>query len=629
MKIDLPVQSLDSNGIPIIRKGSNSSSNSRNQINHSPGHRGAGSTSSQSNHRPSMNNAVHGSKSCSRSSSNSPTTTTTSSKSNVGVGSAILNQVVPPPSRSNHGSRTSTNSSTSSTSSGSSSNSSERHFHHHKIYPGGHGSKNNLRRVPPVPILVTSPTSSAPRADMVDYREAAAAEELAKRSISTPSNGNSPLSLRDLKLDLDSCDNQLWSMDGKMRSSVEKFALKELTSCPSSHEYSYPTVALGQQDHHSPSSAKLLNHNGTSSMKNSPNSIGHRGSGVGKSSTDKIECINGGAEDLKPLSDNKINEMSEDLKLTKKYPGLNHVQLPSKRRRERGRIGSFFSNCFGSFSSSDSCDNYGGNSGNNNQRSGTVSSNNSTNQRLFSRSSSSSVTTTGFRGQGQAGHAFKKSFSTSGIGTTGTLTFIGGNNHQTQAQYVQCKHCMEYYSPNGPPLGSLSTVNSISGLSNHHQMNGVGNKIIDSNGSGFSHGHHKPRKSMNVDECESAPDSFLNCINCLTCICAANTVLYHCVDKDDDDVGPSGPFDDSLCCGGSSCYPPSPNHPHYKDQQRRCRKRWLFLSVLSFFIPCLVCYPCFKLCHRSAKNRTGIFSSPCCCCLPSCVGGRHEPIDHQ
>lgn len=134
------------------------------------------------------------------------------------------------------------------------------------------------------------------------------------------------------------------------------------------------------------------------------------------------------------------------------------------------------------------------------------------------------------------------------------------------------------------------------------------------------------------EECEYAPDKFLNCINIISCARVANCCSYHCVDRDEDD-GPrpvsTNALDDMLCCGGGCgpCSPPTPNHPHYREQTRRRKKRCLLISILSLCFPCFWIYPPCKAGHRAARDRRCCFSWACCNgCLPACVGGRHEPL---
>jgi hypothetical protein len=51
------------------------------------------------------------------------------------------------------------------------------------------------------------------------------------------------------------------------------------------------------------------------------------------------------------------------------------------------------------------------------------------------------------------------------------------------------------------------------------------------------------------------------------------------------------------------------------------------MTVLSFVIPCLWCYPCLKVCHSSVKNRSCCFGwESCGPFVDSCVGGKHEPL---
>jgi len=77
------------------------------------------------------------------------------------------------------------------------------------------------------------------------------------------------------------------------------------------------------------------------------------------------------------------------------------------------------------------------------------------------------------------------------------------SNHGTEnnlRKRIQCKHCLQYYFPTSSPLSS-SKCNS----------------------------------SANQDEEDEDNDFFLKCINSVTCIGCAQCVLYHCVDKKDEE----------------------------------------------------------------------------------------------
>ncbi|XP_054757960.2 sprouty-related, EVH1 domain-containing protein 2-like [Lytechinus pictus] len=97
-------------------------------------------------------------------------------------------------------------------------------------------------------------------------------------------------------------------------------------------------------------------------------------------------------------------------------------------------------------------------------------------------------------------------------------------------------------------------------------------------------------ESNRKGDCPEAPDEVSYCINFCSCLCAAQCMLYHCMSNSEGDF-PSP----CSCDTGESQF---------------CR-RWFGLAALSFFVPCLWCYPPLKCCHW--------LGTKCGCC-----GGRHK-----
>lgn len=76
--------------------------------------------------------------------------------------------------------------------------------------------------------------------------------------------------------------------------------------------------------------------------------------------------------------------------------------------------------------------------------------------------------------------------------------------------------------------------------------------------------------------CEYAPDCLKSTINRITCIECAQCVCYHCAADAEGDIA---------------------QHPCDCTYDDNCSKRWLCLTFLSVFVPCLWFYPPLKLCH--------------------------------
>uniref|UniRef100_A0A1Y1MM73 WH1 domain-containing protein n=2 Tax=Photinus pyralis TaxID=7054 RepID=A0A1Y1MM73_PHOPY len=76
--------------------------------------------------------------------------------------------------------------------------------------------------------------------------------------------------------------------------------------------------------------------------------------------------------------------------------------------------------------------------------------------------------------------------------------------------------------------------------------------------------------------CEYAPDCLKSTIDTITCIGCAQCICYHCAaDAEGDYV----------------------QHPCQCTYDENCSKRWLCLTFLSLFVPCLWFYPPLKFCH--------------------------------
>ena len=73
-------------------------------------------------------------------------------------------------------------------------------------------------------------------------------------------------------------------------------------------------------------------------------------------------------------------------------------------------------------------------------------------------------------------------------------------------------------------------------------------------------------------------------IDCATCMCCAKGLLYHCTK----DIEEEGGYGGNPCsCGGPIS---------------RCGPRWLLLSALSIFLPCLWCYLPIAGCRKATSK---------------------------
>ncbi|KAM8738868.1 sprouty-related, EVH1 domain-containing protein 2-like [Acanthopagrus latus] len=94
--------------------------------------------------------------------------------------------------------------------------------------------------------------------------------------------------------------------------------------------------------------------------------------------------------------------------------------------------------------------------------------------------------------------------------------------------------------------------------------------------------------------CQDAPDPVRACIQRVSCMWLADTMLYHCMSD------PEGDYSDPCSCDGGE-----------GSGGGRLGSRWLALLGLSLVAPCLCLYPPLHACHRAGLR--------CGCC-----GGRHK-----
>uniref|UniRef100_A0A671X4R3 Sprouty-related, EVH1 domain-containing protein 2 n=1 Tax=Sparus aurata TaxID=8175 RepID=A0A671X4R3_SPAAU len=94
--------------------------------------------------------------------------------------------------------------------------------------------------------------------------------------------------------------------------------------------------------------------------------------------------------------------------------------------------------------------------------------------------------------------------------------------------------------------------------------------------------------------CQDAPDPVRVCIQRVSCMWLADTMLYHCMSD------PEGDYSDPCSCDGGE-----------GSGGGRLGSRWLALLGLSLVAPCLCLYPPLHACHRAGLR--------CGCC-----GGRHK-----
>ncbi|XP_044749349.1 sprouty-related, EVH1 domain-containing protein 2 [Coccinella septempunctata] len=78
--------------------------------------------------------------------------------------------------------------------------------------------------------------------------------------------------------------------------------------------------------------------------------------------------------------------------------------------------------------------------------------------------------------------------------------------------------------------------------------------------------------------CEYGPDCWKSTINKLTCMGCVHCVCYHCAADAEGEFAPQPCACD--CVNDESCV-----------------RRWICLTFLSIFLPCLWCYPPLKMCH--------------------------------
>ncbi|XP_039593766.1 sprouty-related, EVH1 domain-containing protein 2-like isoform X2 [Polypterus senegalus] len=105
------------------------------------------------------------------------------------------------------------------------------------------------------------------------------------------------------------------------------------------------------------------------------------------------------------------------------------------------------------------------------------------------------------------------------------------------------------------------------------------------------------RDMFNLEEngrgqCQDAPDPIRTCIQRVSCMWCADTLLYHCMSD------PEGDYSDPCSCDTSD--------------ERFCL-RWLALITLSLLAPCMCCYPPLRACYH-------------CGVLCRCCGGKHKAV---
>jgi len=221
----------------------------------------------------------------------------------------------------------------------------------------------------------------------------------------------------------------------------------------------------------------------------------------------------------------------------------------------------------------------------------------------------------------------------------------GSGDKQDTCTYLQCRYCLEYYSPNGlAPVEVSNISHSVERKMGDPNCNQLRESRRRLNVTRKSQAEFQQQQRQRMD-CEYAPDRLLSCINYMTCICCASGLLYHCIEKDEDDSGGPSAFDITHSSSGSSSDSassgiisrrtsegPSDGGHAQSEETRKMdrksnRKRCILWTLLCIFVPCLWCYPCLKGCHSSVKERSCIFSlEPCSCCVDFCVGGKHEPL---
>lgn len=89
--------------------------------------------------------------------------------------------------------------------------------------------------------------------------------------------------------------------------------------------------------------------------------------------------------------------------------------------------------------------------------------------------------------------------------------------------------------------------------------------------------------------CEYAPDVVRTCINAVSCLGCAQCMCYHCYADAEGDYA---------------------QHPCQCTNDENNTNKWLCLTILSIFVPCLMLYPPLRMCHLACMR--------CGAC-----GGRH------
>lgn len=97
----------------------------------------------------------------------------------------------------------------------------------------------------------------------------------------------------------------------------------------------------------------------------------------------------------------------------------------------------------------------------------------------------------------------------------------------------------------------------------------------------YCHERFAPGGRNKAGSCEYAPDPCRVCINSVSCIRAAECVSYHCAADAEGEL-PQSPC--ACACPGEA-------------GDERCMRRWLCVTLLSLFVPCLWLYPILNACH--------------------------------
>uniref|UniRef100_A0A671XB35 Sprouty-related, EVH1 domain-containing protein 2 n=1 Tax=Sparus aurata TaxID=8175 RepID=A0A671XB35_SPAAU len=153
---------------------------------------------------------------------------------------------------------------------------------------------------------------------------------------------------------------------------------------------------------------------------------------------------------------------------------------------------------------------------------------------------------------------------------------------KTEAQ----KH--DYTYPLGPPHSFLPRSSPSTNGGKGRKEDGVERAQCEHCGEAFYISDNRRGR------CQDAPDPVRVCIQRVSCMWLADTMLYHCMSD------PEGDYSDPCSCDGGE-----------GSGGGRLGSRWLALLGLSLVAPCLCLYPPLHACHRAGLR--------CGCC-----GGRHK-----